>query len=369
MSAIDCFTPGFYAVESTISKAAQGMSVVTHAQNTVNQDRMRKQFAASLFFSITVAIRIPKVLNFAEEKEYIWSKKWSAGKVMYLITRYSGAAFLILVILDVFELAWYDLSVFGAPSAYDSWLFTWSDNLYVASGPPIILLAEIILQIRVYAMYGRKKRVLTLLIFLSIFSSGIAIIQPLGLAYGATLPLSVGKISGAFEGYSCIASTIPMSGTGWLTASTVEFILFVMVFMKYRQTKSDRIILSLTAGSVAESRMHDITTIMAKDSTTYFAIIFTICFIGTCVSFVTQGKNMANNPIAVTMGTQLNAYETLTVVIMTLLAPNLLLKLRVEYYGPTEEISLATWNAAEPELDGTYGEAQRDLATGALSDV
>lgn len=37
------------------------------------------------------------VLHLDDEVEYIWSKRWTAGKVAYLLARYSGAVFLILL--------------------------------------------------------------------------------------------------------------------------------------------------------------------------------------------------------------------------------------------------------------------------------
>ena len=57
-----------------------------------------------------------------------------------------------------------------------------------------------------------------------------------------------------------------MSAVGWLCVAVVELILFVMILVKARKAKRGPI-------AVAQQTANgDITAIIARDSTTYFAV-------------------------------------------------------------------------------------------------
>ncbi|KAI5117674.1 hypothetical protein M0805_002072 [Coniferiporia weirii] len=311
----------FVALAFTTSKAVQG------------------QFLASLLSSIIV------------------SRNWTAGKAMYLLTRYSGAAFLIIVLLSDIGLGW---NFVGGMEAQHSPQFCFGGLIYTGPGTFIILNAEIILQMRVYALYGRTKKVLALLVFLSLTSLAVIIIQLLGFARevmggicttdDCRTKYSVFMEPAAFLPYLCSASSAPMSGIGWLKISLLESILFVMVLIKARRAKGSLNTLPSNVEIGLKQRTRGITAVMAQDSLTYFAIIFTACLVGTCLSFVSQVRFSLNSRTAFFIYSQLNAYQTVVVAIMTILAPNLLIRLRKEYYGPmeTQASNTLTWNTAVP---------------------
>ncbi|KAI5117673.1 hypothetical protein M0805_002071 [Coniferiporia weirii] len=305
--------------------------------------------------------------TFFEQKEYIWSKKWTAGKAMYLLTRYSGAAFMIFVNASIFKLGWNDvrpivgLASDATPST--QWLCL-RGYLYVGPGTFIILLAEIILQMRVYALYGRQKKVLILLILLTVISLVVAVLQPLGIANDALSLICVfGGCktsrfivlgSGASASYYCTDLSSRLTAIGWFVTSMVELILFIMVLMKTRHEKRNHGTLQTSSTLRGGERSHsqDIITAMARDSTSYFAIIFTICLAGTCLSFVTEIRNDFESDIYFLIDSLLNAYQTFAVATMTILAPNLLIRLRMECYGHADTktnsaaLTPMAWNVA-----------------------
>lgn len=69
------------------------------------------------------------------------------------------------------------------------------------------------------------------------------------------------------------AFTDHMSSVGWIVATLVELVLFLMVLRKIRQVK--RRYVYQTSSLLSERhrpRIRDITTILARDSAIYFAM-------------------------------------------------------------------------------------------------
>ncbi|KAL5525343.1 hypothetical protein ACEPAF_9213 [Sanghuangporus sanghuang] len=82
-------------------------------------------------------------LHFDEEVEYIWSKKWTVGKGMYLLARHLGTFYLICAIMGVLTYAWNDSDdqfngIVNNP--FETCLY---GNLFTGLGPMIILVAEV----------------------------------------------------------------------------------------------------------------------------------------------------------------------------------------------------------------------------------
>ncbi|KAI5117675.1 hypothetical protein M0805_002073 [Coniferiporia weirii] len=302
-------------------------------------------------------------LNFHEEREYIWSRNWTIGKAMYLLARYSGAAFLIPVSAsEIGSGGWNEepnKELVVPPDSLKTQFSCFWGYLYNGLGAFIILPAEVILQMRVYALYGRKKKIFVLLVCISLFCLAIVIVQSLGLAGDIVSSICTTKQCDSYRflininyyvPLYCSITSPPMSSIGWLTTSVVEFILFVMVIIKARQENNSRITLPSALDNGPEPQIRDTTAAMARDSAIYFAVIFTVCFIGTCLSFISGIQTDLQSDLIAFIFSLLNTYQTVVVAIMAILAPNLLIRLRKEYYGPTETQmgNTLTWNVADP---------------------
>ncbi|KAL5520283.1 hypothetical protein ACEPAG_9496 [Sanghuangporus baumii] len=270
------------------------------------------------------------VLHFDKEVEYIWSKKWTVGKGVYLLARYLGTFYLICAVMGVHAFTWNDADDGIYDIANNPFEDCLNENLFSGLGPMIILVAEMILMMRVYALYGRNRRLLILFILLTIILLLFNILQLLDVF----VPIEENKCGSSF----CLPahfpdtcmSAVPISGTGWAVTSFVELLLFLLVVLKAGCRERIRSMMRKSEGQ--PSQPLDVTTSMAKDSISYFAITFTVCLIGVALVFTVEKHSM-------------NAYETIVITIMTILAPKLILNLRAAYYGPPEDIATQlTWN-------------------------
>ncbi|KAL5479031.1 hypothetical protein ACEPAI_2319 [Sanghuangporus weigelae] len=293
------------------------------------------------------------VLHFNEEVEYIWSKKWTVGKGMYLLARYLGTFYLICAVMGMHAFAWNDdgfNDIVNNP--FETCLY---GNLYDGLGPMIILVAEVILMMRVYALYGRNKMLLILFILLTIILLAFNILQLLSIFVRIEESSYIGGISlPKFYSYpfryACMVSN-PISGAGWAVTSFVELLLFLLVVLKVGCR--ERIGSVMRKSNCQPSRPLDVTTSMAKDSISYFAIIFTICLIGAALVFAVEYHS---NGVTSFIGSQMNAYETIVITMMTILAPKLILNLRAAYYDPPEDVATQlTWNVHMSTSSTTNG--------------
>ncbi|KAL5498432.1 hypothetical protein ACEPAH_2574 [Sanghuangporus vaninii] len=284
-------------------------------------------------------------LHFDEEVEYIWSKKWTVGKGMYLLTRYLGTFYLICAIMGVHTYAWNDPDDRLDESVNNPFETCLYGNLSTGLGTMIILVAEVILMMRVYALYGRNKGLLIFFTLLTIILLVFNILQLLDIFLSieqGTCGFGSCLSTPSFDDFhfACMDSA-PISGIGWAVTSFVELLLFLLVVLKAGSRERIRSVMRKSNSQPA--RPLDVTTSMAKDSISYFAMIFTMCLIGATLVFIVEHHS---NAVTSFIGTQMNAYETIVITIMTILAPKLVLNLRAAYYGPPEDVTMQlVWNA------------------------
>lgn len=157
---------------------------------------------------------------------------------------------------------------------------------------------QVILEMRVYALYQKSSRILALMIILSTFSFGVDFIQGFQITCVSCLdhsgsmyrhsrtidlatdficlgkchqeaphPLSaVEQLLIEITGSSCTANSLPISTIGWLVTVLVELILFAMVLRKARKHEQGGYI------SAPSTAKRDLTMIIANDSRIYFAM-------------------------------------------------------------------------------------------------
>ncbi|KLO08529.1 hypothetical protein SCHPADRAFT_606289 [Schizopora paradoxa] len=130
------------------------MSTVSLAElaKTLSQTVDVKYF----YLTNAVALYYDTLIYFGDEVEFIWLARWSAGKVLYIASRY--LAFIDLSLLVVYVTDWH-----LTPMACMR-VFRTSSWLEVAG----VLIAEVLLIIRTFALYDRSKAILVYLIFLKI---------------------------------------------------------------------------------------------------------------------------------------------------------------------------------------------------------
>ncbi|EJD04941.1 uncharacterized protein FOMMEDRAFT_154089 [Fomitiporia mediterranea MF3/22] len=143
-----------------------------------------------------------------------------------------------------------------------------------------------------------------------------------------------------------------MAGVAWIVASSVELLLFLLILWKTIQLKKFRIPTCNPQSKGHLANTQDITTLMARDSIMYFAIIFSVCLLGAIISFIRE-RGLTDSKISIFLFYNQNAYFTIAVTVMTILAPKMLINIRAEYYGSAGITATElSWDVQNAERSG-----------------
>ncbi|EJD05101.1 uncharacterized protein FOMMEDRAFT_154282 [Fomitiporia mediterranea MF3/22] len=123
-----------------------------------------------------------------------------------------------------------------------------------------------------------------------------------------------------------------MSGISWAAVSSVELLLFVLVLWKTIQVKGLKFPTWISRSTNGPRTTQDIATLMARDSVVYFAVIFSVALLGSVLTFLSERSD--SRGFLLVFFRDSNAYQTIVITIMTILAPKMLINIRAEYYGP-----------------------------------
>ncbi|TEB24771.1 hypothetical protein FA13DRAFT_1738947 [Coprinellus micaceus] len=163
--------------------------------------------------------------NFSDEVRYIWPTRWSLAKILYLTSRYYGILIVTIALISdrhrhsiAFCKTYLWVMIFGFMSTME-------------------IILNIILILRLYALYGRSKRALA-------FFSTLYMIQLAVEIYTITwvLQLSVQSVIHPplpkWTGCVTLAVGIKVGKTiaGWIPALVVSTIFLIATFWKLRQT-------------------------------------------------------------------------------------------------------------------------------------
>ncbi|EJD05212.1 uncharacterized protein FOMMEDRAFT_166829 [Fomitiporia mediterranea MF3/22] len=234
-------------------------------------------------------------------------------------------------------------------------------QLFTGFGTMAMLLAEVILQMRVYALFGRNRMNLVAFVILTALLFGFNILQLTRFLIDSedNVPLERLSLKSNFIPLTCTGA-LPMSGIAWSVTAFVELLLFLLVIWKTIQLRKEYV-LGYDKGHIFKTQ--DIVALMARDSIVYFALIFSVCSMGVVITFVQEHDKGLDGDIGFTIENLKNAYQTVVITVMTIFAPQLLINLRAESYGPVGIIAtqLTTWNAEA----GTYFTSTFEFAVAA----
>ncbi|EJD05206.1 uncharacterized protein FOMMEDRAFT_145758 [Fomitiporia mediterranea MF3/22] len=144
-------------------------------------------------------------------------------------------------------------------------------HLFTGLGPMVMLLAEVILMMRVYALYGGAKRILIAFTVITLALFAVNILQLSDILNEIDL---IGGPAGFIiqgDSSSCVLA-IPMSPIAWSIASFVELLLLLLVILKMAELKTLKKPLHVSRGDTLQTQ--DITATMARDSILYFAMVY-----------------------------------------------------------------------------------------------
>ncbi|KDQ49715.1 hypothetical protein JAAARDRAFT_42648 [Jaapia argillacea MUCL 33604] len=240
------------------------------------------------------------VLQLDSEIEHFWNKNWSVGKCIYLCPARLTLVRLVFLLEDV---------SFSVSNKF----FDYQDTCTCL----IVLATHVVLEMRLYAMYGNSKIILAISIFLNI--GELAFMAALGAATGggSSTPLGTNE---PFPGLIiCTDGDLPHKhwyAFFWTAVIAVESILLALALFKawtdYRKGLGSSLI-----------------TILARDSAIYFVVIFWLY--------------MFNQIIWIFNRMTLNELSTgFSTAISTIAVNRMVISVRDRYYNDTSEHTLTS---------------------------
>jgi len=214
----------------------------------------------------------------------MWPTRWSYGKVLFFTTRYFSLLFMCFVVAVMF---W--------PKLSEELCISWIRAHWVG-GTIIAVLTELTMQLRIYAMYGKSRKILALLsvTFLSVFITAFTIIVNIMKHETATTNPTFGLLPIQF----CVPVGLPSYYTMfWIPLLAFELLLLVLALYKgYECSKTYK--LDLLDGGSGRLAM-----LLVRDSILYFTVVFASFLMNELV-WVIGGSNFIEIPIgfAITMG-------------------------------------------------------------------
>lgn len=203
------------------------------------------------------------VLTFGEEIEFIWKAKWSLPKCLYIAARYYGLITLIVYIA---------VTLLSNPSETLCGAWQWFIGLGVIF---FVAVVDLILLLRIDALYGRKKKVFIPLLILYIVevalatSVGIVVIkQTVQFSKPAYIP-----ITGCYNkppAHVVLYAWIPSLVIAWIFYGLTVYRLF-----KELKIQSWFTLTAASGGDHAASMIH----IFFRDGSIWFGLAFSVVLI------------------------------------------------------------------------------------------
>jgi len=230
--------------------------------NMTNPSTLAIAVTCTKLFTVTsmAFLLYEHVITSGTEVEFVWNCRWSSGKVLFIVNRYFGLFTLIFNTMVFFN--------DSLTNEFCSGFLWWETTAAMIT----ILNAEVILQIRLFAVYqcsGKLRVIMAGLCFLQILIAMLVI--SLGMPPGIARPAR--GVTGCYAG-SAVGDTY---FTTWLPPLLFEtFLCFLMLYKWYRTYQDDD-----------ESPL---LSIIIRDSMLYYVTIFSVLLLNALVySLAPQG--------------------------------------------------------------------------------
>ncbi|KAF8164769.1 hypothetical protein B0H34DRAFT_210510 [Crassisporium funariophilum] len=191
------------------------------------------------------------ILTFPQELDRIWRQKITGASFLFLLNRYV-TPLQFIIILDAFH--------------DPRWTKTACDKFVVfegASTAALIGVCELIMILRVYALYGRSWKILT---FLMVLWAGQIAVSAAGLHTGFAVPLPPFLVGCILTGSS------PLFPSLWVAPLILDSCIFVLTLWRTRRY-------------IRESGKSPTLHIFMRDGALYFFIIFLANLMNTVIFF------------------------------------------------------------------------------------
>ncbi|KAL4256585.1 hypothetical protein AB1N83_010358 [Pleurotus pulmonarius] len=161
------------------------ISTYISGQSNMIESKEAYRFTPPCTVSSTMFLMYDYLLMLASEVEYMWRVKWGVGKVLYMLSRYP------LLFIMVMGLYWTTGNVVSGPECR---------ALYSASGYAWVLstwVAEVILTIRVWALWHRRMWLAVYSAFAAVANATIALVDVVKAVESVTYVSDSGSIESA----------------------------------------------------------------------------------------------------------------------------------------------------------------------------
>ncbi|KLO09255.1 hypothetical protein SCHPADRAFT_573565 [Schizopora paradoxa] len=223
-------------------------------------------------------------LTFGDEVSFVWRRKWTVPKILYISARYFGLVILIAQVA---------VTTYTGPLP-DNFCRRWLQ--FYSAGPIIIaFVVDALLVIRIYALYDRCRVMLSFLILLLIGQPVIVITTTIHAL--RTVQLYSKPSFLPFPG--CLGSKpkeMNLTLIGWIFTLVSQAIFFVLTLYKYIRSIKDssrhdgvrRSLFSIAKDS------HDVSPLFSlflRDGTANFFVIFASMMVNMIFTIRTQGPD------------------------------------------------------------------------------
>ncbi|KAF8119697.1 hypothetical protein EV363DRAFT_1196273 [Boletus edulis] len=132
-----------------------------------NLQSLLEQVVLNNYLTLVVitAVVYDYVLTFSREIEYIWCKPWTRVSAMFVVIRYIGLCWVVTSALPGSTFVPGPLEVSTVVTLLSSWTFV-----------PFFLAADLVMILRVYALWNRSKAILYILLFIFLVQTIINIV-------------------------------------------------------------------------------------------------------------------------------------------------------------------------------------------------
>jgi len=196
---------------------------------------------AAKYFQLApfVVLVYEHMLTFGEEVERIWKQKFTGASFLFLVNRYGTLLQFIVIIVAFQDPQWTGLAC--------SRFVAFEGSTTIA----LIAVCELIMILRIYALYRRSNRIL---LFLGTLWIAQITISSIGISNGFALPLPPGFVGCIFTGKKAIFPAI------WVSPVVTDGVMFLLTLNRSREFLKK----SGTAPTLY---------IFVRDGTIYFLII------------------------------------------------------------------------------------------------
>jgi len=210
--------------------------------NTESLGQVALHLTAGKYFQVAAFVLLvyDHMLTFSEEVERIWKQKITGPSILFMLNRYVTPLQFIIIIHAFNDPIW-------TPSACSRFV-----AFEGASTVALIAICELIMILRIYALYAKSTLILGSLMILWTLQLSISSI---GMTVGFPVPLPPGFVGCIFTGRNKLFPTI------WVTPLVTDSAIFLLTLWRTRDY-------------VKRSREISAINIFLRDGLLYFLVIF-----------------------------------------------------------------------------------------------